>query len=34
MVCVEGRGRIPGRVLPTTLKWVAVYSSVMFHINW
>ena len=23
----------PGRVLPKTLKWVAVYSSVTFHIN-
>ena len=23
----------PGRVLPKTLKWVAVYSNVMFHNN-
>ena len=23
----------PGRVSPKTLKWVAVYSSVMFHID-
>ena len=23
----------PGRVLPRTLKWVAVYSGVTFHIN-
>ena len=23
----------PGRVSPKTLKWVAVYSSVTFHIN-
>ena len=24
---------VEGRVLPNTLKWVAVYSSVTFHIN-
>ena len=24
---------LPGRVLPKTLKWVADYSSVTFHIN-
>ena len=24
---------LPGRILPKTSKWVAVYSSVMFHIN-
>ena len=29
-VCVEG---FSGRVLPKTLKWVAVYSSLTFHIN-
>ena len=23
----------PARVLPKTIKWVVVYSSVMFHIN-
>ena len=35
LVCVEGRGRISlhGQVLPKPLNWVAVYSSVTFHIN-
>ena len=32
--CVWKAGEgFPGRVSPKTLKWVAVYSSVTFHIN-
>ena len=32
--CVWNVGEgFPGRFLPNTLKWVALYFSVMFHIN-
>ena len=34
LLCVWKVGKkFPSQVLPKTLKWVAVYSSVMFNIN-